>query len=223
LTILLAEDNVVNQKLALKLLERMGYTADVAANGAEAVAAVERARYDLVLMDVQMPEMDGLEATKRIIDRHGSDRPRIVALTADAMQDDRERCLAAGMDDYLTKPIRPAELSDALQRVALPAGASLDSEALDRVMMTAGGDAEFAGELLDSFNDDAPAIIQELREGLSSGDSVRVRRAATRSNPTPRRSEQPAFARFARSSRRARAPANCRTAKRRSSGSRLPI
>src|SRR5204863_8415790 len=90
LTILLAEDNAVDQKLALKLLERMGYTADVAGNGAEAVAATERGHYDLVLMDVQMPEMDGLEATRRIIERHGPDRPRIVALTADAMQDDRE-------------------------------------------------------------------------------------------------------------------------------------
>jgi CheY-like chemotaxis protein len=69
-----------------------------------------------VLMDVQMPEMDGLEATRRIVERHGADRPRIVALTADAMQHDRERCLEAGMDDYLTKPIRPAELAEALER-----------------------------------------------------------------------------------------------------------
>jgi CheY-like chemotaxis protein/HPt (histidine-containing phosphotransfer) domain-containing protein len=178
LTILLAEDNAVNQKLALKLLERMGYAADVAANGAEAVAAVEHGHYDLVLMDVQMPEMDGLEATKRIIERHGPDRPRIVALTADAMQDDRERCLAAGMDDYLAKPIRPAELAEALERAAQPAEGPLDPDALDRLMETAGGDPEFVGVLLDSFNDDAPAILEELRDGLSTGDDAIVRRAA---------------------------------------------
>jgi CheY-like chemotaxis protein len=178
LTILLAEDNVVNQKLALKLLERMGYTADVAGNGVEAVAAVQRGQYDLVLMDVQMPEMDGLEATRRIIERHGSDRPRIVALTADAMQDDRERCLAVGMDDYLSKPIRPAELAEALERASQPTEGPLDPEALDRLIETAGGDADFVGVLLDSFNDDAPAILQELRDGLSAGDDATVRRAA---------------------------------------------
>jgi len=118
LKILLVEDNVVNQRLALRLLGKMGYDADVAGDGAEAVAAVERARYDLVLMDVQMPEMDGLEATRRIIEGCGDERPRIVALTADAMQEDRDRCLAAGMDDYLSKPIRPAELTAALERAA---------------------------------------------------------------------------------------------------------
>jgi signal transduction histidine kinase/CheY-like chemotaxis protein len=178
LTILLAEDNAVNQKLALKLLERMGYTADVAANGAEAVAAVERQRYDVVLMDVQMPEMDGLEATRRIIAGHGSDRPRIVAFTADAMQDDRERCLAAGMDDYLTKPIRPAELAAALERSAQPPEPVLDAEALNRLMETYGGDTEFIAVVLDSFSDEGPAMLEQLREGLASGDSETVRRAA---------------------------------------------
>ena len=120
LSVLLAEDNAVNVKLALRLLERMGYTADVAANGLEAIDAVERVSYDLVLMDVQMPELDGLEATREIR-RRWPDRPiRIVAMTANAMQGDRERCLAAGMDDYVSKPIRPDELAAAL--VAAPAG-----------------------------------------------------------------------------------------------------
>jgi len=112
LRILLAEDNVVNQKLALRLLQQMGYRADLAGNGIEALEAVQRQVYDLILMDVQMPEMDGLEASRRIA--AAAERPRIVAMTANAMQGDREACLAAGMDDYLTKPIRVDELVQAL-------------------------------------------------------------------------------------------------------------
>jgi CheY-like chemotaxis protein len=119
LRILLAEDNVVNQKLALRLLQQMGYRADVASNGIEAIQCVERQAYDLVLMDVQMPEMDGLEATRRITAKwSSSDRPRIVAMTANAMQGDREMCLEAGMDDYVTKPIRVDALVAALNNVA---------------------------------------------------------------------------------------------------------
>jgi CheY-like chemotaxis protein len=115
LRILVAEDNVINQKLALRLLERMGYRADVAANGLEALDALRRQTYDVVLMDVQMPEMDGLKATRvicQILPRQR--RPRIIAMTANAMQEDREECLAAGMDDYLSKPIRVEEMIRAL-------------------------------------------------------------------------------------------------------------
>jgi signal transduction histidine kinase/CheY-like chemotaxis protein len=115
LRILLAEDNVVNQKLAMRLLQQMGYRADIASNGVEAIECVQRQTYDVVLMDVQMPEMDGLEASKEITARwEAGKRPRIVAMTANAMQGDRELCLAAGMDDYLTKPIRVEQLVDAL-------------------------------------------------------------------------------------------------------------
>jgi GAF domain-containing protein/DNA-binding response OmpR family regulator len=118
LRILLAEDNVVNQKLALRLLQQLGYRADLAANGIEALESVARQVYDLVLMDVQMPEMDGLEATRRIVARRDAGvRPRIVAMTANAMQGDREMCLDAGMDDYLTKPIRVDQLVEALENV----------------------------------------------------------------------------------------------------------
>ena len=123
LRILLAEDNVVNQKLAMRLLKQMGYEADLAVNGLEAIAAIERGKYDVVLMDVQMPEMDGLEATRQIVTRW-ADRPRIVAMTANAMQGDREACLAAGMDDYVTKPIRVDALVDALLRVPTHEGAN---------------------------------------------------------------------------------------------------
>ena len=116
LRILLAEDNVVNQKLALRLLQQMGYRADVASNGIEAVECCERQPYDVVLMDVQMPEMDGLEASRRITAKwRPGKRPRIVAMTANAMQGDREECLAAGMDDYVTKPIRVEALVEALR------------------------------------------------------------------------------------------------------------
>jgi CheY-like chemotaxis protein len=119
LRILLAEDNVVNQKLALRLLQQMGYRADLASNGVEAIESVARQTYDVVLMDVQMPEMDGLQASRAITGRwSAAQRPRIVAMTANAMQGDRELCLAAGMDDYVTKPIRVDALVEALARVA---------------------------------------------------------------------------------------------------------
>jgi CheY-like chemotaxis protein len=122
LRILLAEDNVVNQKLALRLLQQMGYRADLASNGIEAIESVERQTYDVILMDVQMPEMDGLEASRRITAKWTpGERPRIVAMTANAMQGDREMCLEAGMDDYVTKPIRVEALVEALMRAELRA------------------------------------------------------------------------------------------------------
>ncbi|MGE5249051.1 MAG: response regulator, partial [Bacteroidota bacterium] len=114
LRILLAEDNQVNQKLALRILEQMGYRADVASNGLEAVESIERQTYDVILMDVQMPEMDGLDATREIRKLSGVTQPHIIAMTANAMEGDREVCLAAGMNDYVSKPIRVNELVDAL-------------------------------------------------------------------------------------------------------------
>jgi CheY-like chemotaxis protein len=116
LKILLAEDNAVNQKLALRLLEQMGYRADVASNGLEAVESVARQKYDVILMDVQMPEMDGLEATRQIVANWPQKHPRIIGLTANALEGDREMCLAAGMADYISKPIRVQELVEALER-----------------------------------------------------------------------------------------------------------
>ncbi len=116
LKILLAEDNQVNQKVALRMLERLGYRADVAANGIEAVEAAQRNAYDLILMDVQMPEMDGYEATGQILEHaSGQDRPRIVAMTAHAGHADRRRCLEAGMDDHVSKPVDLHELVGVLQ------------------------------------------------------------------------------------------------------------
>ena len=121
LQILLAEDNGVNQQLATQLLKKMGYRTDVVGNGLEAINALERQSYDVILMDLQMPEMDGLTATQKICEQWSvADRPWIVAVTANAMQGDREVCLKAGMDDYISKPIQIEELVAALQRVPAP-------------------------------------------------------------------------------------------------------
>ena len=124
LRILLAEDNGVNQKLALRLLEQMGYRADLAGNGREAVDSVARQDYDLLLMDVRMPEMDGLEATRQIVSRWPlGQRPRIVAMTANALNGDRPQCLAAGMDEHLSKPLRVESLLETLAGTTARPGA----------------------------------------------------------------------------------------------------
>ena len=110
--ILLAEDNPVNQKVALRMLKRIGHEAEVAGNGVEVLEALEKKRFDVILMDMQMPEMDGLEATRQIVEKYPENvRPYIIALTANAMHGDRERCLAAGMNDYVSKPIRVEDLT----------------------------------------------------------------------------------------------------------------
>jgi signal transduction histidine kinase/CheY-like chemotaxis protein/HPt (histidine-containing phosphotransfer) domain-containing protein len=200
LRILLAEDNVVNQKVALRLLEQMGYRADVAANGLEAVAAIERQPYDLVLMDVQMPDMDGFEASREITRRWPIDgRPRIVAMTANAMHGDRELCLAAGMDDYMSKPIRVEELVAALERTASredpiraghPSGNAtptraavdrsstpvLDQAALERLRATMG--AGFLDELLTTFVEDSRELVGAMRRALTERNTDSFRRAA---------------------------------------------
>ena len=116
LRILLAEDNPVNQKVAIRMLERLGYRLDAVGNGLEVLEALRRQTYDIVLMDVQMPEMNGLDATRRVISDWGSKRPWITALTAGAMKENRDECIAAGVDDFLTKPINVPELKEALRR-----------------------------------------------------------------------------------------------------------
>ena len=120
LKVLLAEDNVVNQKLAKRLLEKMGHSVTLATNGNDAVDAYAGGRFDLILMDVQMPEMNGFEATERIRERERitGEHVFIIALTAHAIQGDRERCLAAGMDDYLSKPLNASALAEKLSALA---------------------------------------------------------------------------------------------------------
>jgi CheY-like chemotaxis protein len=184
LRILLAEDNAVNQKVALRLLDQLGYRADVVWNGREVIEALERQPYDVVLMDVQMPELDGLDASRRICDRWAAEaRPRIIAMTANALPEDREACFAAGMDDYVAKPIRSEELAKALSRArpvvaadADGAPVELDSEAVEG--LRALGGEEFVAEVIDTFLDDAPALLATLREALERRDAEELRRAA---------------------------------------------
>ena len=116
LKILLTEDNMINQKVATRILDRMGYRADVAANGLESIDCLRRQNYDVVLMDVQMPVMDGLEASRRIRQSDDLNNLYIIAMTANAMAGDREKCIDAGMNDYVTKPIRIEQLQAALEK-----------------------------------------------------------------------------------------------------------
>jgi PAS domain S-box-containing protein len=186
LRILLAEDNAMNQKVALRLLEQLGYRADVAGNGREAIEALERQPYDVVLMDVQMPELDGLDATRQICERWPEEtRPRIIAMTANALPEDREACFAAGMNDYVAKPIRSEELVAALKRakpLADGGGAdrrghvSLDDDALQN-LRDLGGD-EFLAEVVDAFLADAPELVATLRRSLDEQSTEELRRAA---------------------------------------------
>jgi CheY-like chemotaxis protein len=125
LRILLAEDNSVNQRVAIQMLKKLGYRADTAANGVEALEALDRQPYDVVLMDVQMPELDGLEATRELRRRSArGPRQYVIAMTASVMREDREACFAAGMDDYVPKPLAPRELVAALRRASAARGSA---------------------------------------------------------------------------------------------------
>jgi signal transduction histidine kinase/ligand-binding sensor domain-containing protein/DNA-binding response OmpR family regulator len=170
--ILLAEDNSTNQKVALLMLERLGWSADVAADGLEVLQALRRQSYDLILMDVQMPGMDGLEAARRIAAEHPPEhRPRIIALTANALLGDREDCLAAGMNDYLSKPIRLEELYAVITR-NLPSSA-LDPaylEALRRLEEATG--RELIATVVNSFLAETPRRLTRAREALERGDAA---------------------------------------------------
>ena len=191
LRILLAEDNVVNQKVALKLLEKLGYRADVAGNGIEVLQALRRQRYDILLLDVQMPEMDGLEAARFIREEWADGvRPRILAMTANAMTGDRERCLEAGMDDYISKPVQLDELQLALERWApesppKPAGpaaqewrAPLFARMKELAELTGLGERDCAEEIAEVFVADFPARIAALRTAVAAGQSEAARQAA---------------------------------------------
>jgi len=225
--ILLAEDNIINQKVAISILGKLGYRTDVVTNGKAALKALGMIPYDIVLMDCQMPKMDGYEATRRIREREASDcglrnaecelkdeiqisnykfqnyqstidnrqssikSVPIVAMTAHAMQGDREKCLAAGMDDYLSKPVKPQELADMLEKWIAKQDSFQPEEAtvwdtesaedvfdkasfLDRLM----GDEALASEILGEFLEDVPRKFTALKEALDNADAHSVQREA---------------------------------------------
>ena len=190
LRILLAEDNVVNQRVAQLMLEKLGQNADMVANGMEAVVAAKGRPYDIILMDMQMPQMDGLEATRRIrADESIHPQPRIAAMTANVLQGDRERCLSAGMDDYISKPIKLEELARVLEQCprrtvthmteahaqephyieALP----YDQEVIAGLVSAVGWEA-LAG-VLETMVGDAPRLLSGLQQALANDDAAQVR------------------------------------------------
>jgi len=191
--ILLAEDNPVNQKLAVKLLEKQGHTVIVADNGRLALEAWRRGGHDLVLMDMMMPEMDGLEATRRIREEEaGKSRIPIVAMTANAMQGDRERCLDAGMDGYVSKPVKPEVLFQEIERVLgsqtpAPAPAAAPAKPEDEglaifdradALSRIADDEELLATLIDMFVADAPNYLTEIDTALQAADWNHLTRAA---------------------------------------------
>jgi signal transduction histidine kinase/DNA-binding response OmpR family regulator len=195
LRILLAEDNPVNRKLAIALLEKRGHAVVPVENGRHALLALERDRFDLVLMDLQMPEMGGLETTERIRAREretGMHIP-IVALTAHAMKEDRDRALAAGMDDYISKPIRREQLFEVIERIvpassansARPASAASqtgDGEVLDKeaLMAVVADDRELLGSVIETFRHDATGLTHEIQSAFERGDANALARSAHR-------------------------------------------
>jgi two-component system sensor histidine kinase/response regulator len=190
LRILLAEDNAVNQKLALRQLQKLGYTAHAVGNGAEVLQEYERVPYDVILMDCQMPEMDGYEVTRRIRNHEkqsAGQRPPvyIIAITAHAMEGDREHCLSAGMNDYLTKPLHIAHLDAALTRAIRRRPASeAPAPPLDAVSIAGlkelrePGQPDPLAELVELFNRESAACIQRLEQGMADKDSALSSRAA---------------------------------------------
>ncbi|GAB4565762.1 MAG: hypothetical protein Kow0047_16600 [Anaerolineae bacterium] len=181
LRILVAEDNVVNQKVTLRILERLGYRADVAANGLEVLQAVRRQPYDVILMDVQMPEMDGLEATRQI--RQGlpsHQQPYIIAMTANAMAEDRDICLEAGMEDYISKPVRIDDLTQALLAAhPLPDQPAIDPGALQQFREMMGEEApEVIADLIESYVQDAEGLLAQIDTAWGQGDMALLQRSA---------------------------------------------
>jgi len=202
LKILLADDNAINQKVIDLMLQKLGYCADIVSNGLEAIEALQRQTYDVVLMDVQMPRMDGLEATRqiRLMEQSSINRGlvqdlapptipvRIIAITAGAMIDDREKCIAAGMDDYLSKPILLEDLKQALaQRSvnskqlvehqasitnnATSTSEVLDPKALRTLRETAGNDADdFMAEMIDVYIADVPKKLKIIEQAIETQD-----------------------------------------------------
>jgi len=187
LRLLLADDNPINQKVGLSVVQKLGYRADLASNGLEVLKALEQKAYDILFLDVQMPEMDGLEAARQICQRWPTDkRPRIIAMTGNALIGDREKCLQAGMDDYISKPIRISEMQSALERWGRPKTRKTDTAFLQRVRSGPAddlldqtiilelrnmppSDAGMLQKLVDRFLEGAPQRIAQIRQSINDG------------------------------------------------------
>ncbi|KJH69991.1 hypothetical protein UH38_20865 [Aliterella atlantica CENA595] len=197
LKILLAEDNTVNQKVALYVLQQIGYEADVVSNGLEVLAALKRQAYDVILMDLQMPKMDGITATKEILasfatGKIAAPRPRIIAMTASAMPGDRQACLDAGMDDYLSKPIRIEELQQALKtgtddectdvavlRLTAEVFQVLDAKALQALQAMFGKNADsVVNEMIDCYLEESPQYLSAIAQALTDNDAAKLHYAS---------------------------------------------
>ncbi|WRH65561.1 MAG: response regulator [Planktothrix sp. GU0601_MAG3] len=199
LRILLAEDHLVNQKVALQILQRMGYRADVAGNGFEVLEALRRQPYDVILMDMQMPEMDGLEASRQIQKLYGNSeksqpmRPRIIAVTANAMESDRHECISAGMDDYISKPIRIEQLINVLSKCQSPTqplhleteitpyhslNLTLNPSILDAKVIQGLREVEAIEEVIEIYFDTAPELLENIVKAINKSDSKALQPAA---------------------------------------------
>jgi CheY-like chemotaxis protein len=190
LNILLAEDNLVNQKLAVKLLTKRGHRVTVVGNGQEALKSLQTSTFDIVLMDVQMPVLDGLSATRQIRKAEGSrNRTPIIAMTAHAMTGNREKCLEAGMDDYVSKPINPRLLFDTIESLLststtvttqLTDSHSADDLAVDfaDLLDRVDGDREFLNEILDAFRSESHNLLREAKTAVAAQDFSIVRQNA---------------------------------------------
>jgi signal transduction histidine kinase/HPt (histidine-containing phosphotransfer) domain-containing protein len=202
LRILLVDDNEINQKVAARILGQIGYQPDLAENGLKALAALDEKIYDLIFMDLMMPEMDGLEATRKIRERQKnsaaqlnySGRIIVVAMTAHAMQGDREKCLAAGMDDYLSKPIRPGDIRGIIEKWALPGNPPVEIKAapapkietstaeppveMDRLNDLTDGNADSLRELVEMYFKQTDGQFGQIEAALRAGNGGEVRRVA---------------------------------------------
>jgi len=188
--ILVAEDNIINQKLILKILAQLGYKADVVGNGLEVIETLKRQRYDMIFMDIQMPEMDGLEATKNINQNwHNEDRPTIVAMTANVMHGDKEKCINAGMDDYISKPVLIEEVQKIIikwaefaktkktvSRQNIKTSLMLDSDIIYGLKEL--DDSDHFKEIVNLYLDIAPVLITEIKRSYSEKDFESLKRAA---------------------------------------------
>jgi len=190
LKILLAEDNPVGQTVALRMLERMGHTVSLAGNGEEALRVIKQVSFDVVFMDVQMPLMDGLEATKalRAWEKTTGKHVPVIAMTAYAMKGDEERCLEAGMDGYIPKPISAQQLYDVIEGTMdqfgkageKPAESSVKRAVLDKdvILDRVGGDAELLREIVNLFLQDYPPLVDKIKVALQQSDALLLEKAA---------------------------------------------